>query len=97
MSLFQHGVASGDPDIDRVVIWTRVSPDDARTVPLRWTVARDAGMAGVVATGEVDAGPSTDYTAQADVDGLEPNSHYWYVFDAEGERSPVGRTRTLPV
>ncbi|MEX2547356.1 MAG: PhoD-like phosphatase N-terminal domain-containing protein [Chloroflexota bacterium] len=24
MSLFTHGVASGDPETDRVVIWTRV-------------------------------------------------------------------------
>ena len=35
--VFRHGIASGDPAQDRVVVWTRVrhAGDDA-PVPVRW-------------------------------------------------------------
>jgi alkaline phosphatase D len=96
MTLFRHGVASGDPDADCVVIWTRATPTDHQPVRVRWTVARDPELTDVVASGEVEATADTDYTAAADVEGLETDTHYWYAFDAHGERSPIGRTRTLP-
>lgn len=38
-SLFLHGVASGDPLSDRVIIWTRVSPARPGTVAVLWEVA----------------------------------------------------------
>ena len=47
--------------------------------------------------GEVEATADTDYAVQVDVGGLEPDTHYWYAFDADGDGSPVGRTRTLPL
>ena len=92
---FAHGVASGDPAPDRVVIWTRVSghPDP---VALRWTVARDEGLTDVVAGGEVLVGADTDHTAHVDVAGLEPATAYAFGFDLAGARSTVGRTRTAP-
>jgi alkaline phosphatase D len=95
-SLFRHGIASGDPDTDRVVIWTRVTPRDQAPVDLRWVVARDPELDAVVARGGGAAGPDSDFTFQADIAGLEPATRYWYAFEAAGEQSPVGRTRTLP-
>ena len=97
MTLFRHGVASGDPATDRVVIWTRATTDEDRPISLRWTVAHDARLADVVAQGEVEATADTDYAVQVDVGGLEPDTHYWYAFNADGDGSPVGRTRTLPL
>ncbi|HJR61554.1 MAG TPA: PhoD-like phosphatase N-terminal domain-containing protein, partial [Vicinamibacterales bacterium] len=40
--VFRHGVASGDPLADRVILWTRISgaPADARPLA-RWEIARD--------------------------------------------------------
>ena len=33
---FQHGVASGDPLPDRIILWTRVTPlSGAGTIPVR--------------------------------------------------------------
>ena len=32
-AVFRHGVASGDPLRDRVVLWTRVTPGHARRQP----------------------------------------------------------------
>jgi alkaline phosphatase D len=87
---FTHGVASFDPLADRVLLWTLVNGGG----PVRWVVAARPDMTGVVASGEVRADPEPG-TVTVDVTGLEPASTYWYRFEAAGELSPTGRTRTL--
>src|SRR3954452_21826436 len=94
-SLFLHGVASGDPLADRVVLWTRVE-SSGEPVPVAWRVARDAEFRDVVAEGETKADRDSDFTVHIEAGGLEPSTDYWYVFEAAGQRSPVGRTRTAP-
>ena len=94
--VFAHGVASGDPLADRVLLWTRVSGSSDDRVAVRWQVARDPGMREVVAEGEGTTGPGRDYTFKATAPGLQPGTTYHYRFEALGERSPVGRTKTLP-
>jgi alkaline phosphatase D len=93
-SVFRHGVASGDPLTDRVMLWTHVATDELATAI--WTVARDAQLREPVATGTAHASPEADGTVHVDVAGLEADTTYYYGFAALGERSPVGRTRTLP-
>ena len=93
-SLFEHGVASGDPLTDRVMLWTRLSTD-AASLPVSWTVARDPGLTDVVASGDASAEAEHDHTVHVDVTGLEPGVTYHYGFSAGGESSPVGRTWTL--
>jgi alkaline phosphatase D len=94
---FEHGVASGDPLHDRVVIWTRATtPAWFDDVEVRWQVARDAKMRRVVASGHASANIWRDFTVKVDVDGLDPAQTYYYQFSARGIRSAVGRTRTLP-
>ena len=90
--MWAHGVASGDPTDAGVVIWTR--PDEPGSVT--WAVARDPDLTDVVATGTVEALPERDHCVSVDVGGLEAGTTYWYGFTAHGERSPVGRARTLP-
>ena len=95
--VFRHGVASGDPLADRVVIWTRVTP---REVPgaesVAWMVSRDERFTQVVAKGAVVTSATRDYTVKVDVSQLQPGNTYYYRFESRGERSTVGRTRTLP-
>jgi alkaline phosphatase D len=94
---FLHGVASGDPLRNRVIIWTRVTPVGTRSVPLTWKVATNPDMTGVVASGERNARRDRDFTAKVDVDGLMPGQTYYYQFAAPGGvLSPIGTTRTLP-
>ncbi|MGE3142788.1 MAG: alkaline phosphatase [Hyphomonadaceae bacterium] len=93
---FSHGVASGDPGIDRVVIWTRVTPAQNGPVPVRWVVARDRRLRNVVKTGIVETTELRDYTVKVDVVGLRAGAPYFYGFLAGDQQSPVGRTRTLP-
>lgn len=95
-AVFAHGVASGDPLADGVVLWTRVTVDGAGPVPVRWRVARTPELGNVVARGEAEAGPGHDFTVKVDVRGLEPATTYHYGFEAAGAASPVGRTRTAP-
>ncbi|CAM2854848.1 alkaline phosphatase D family protein [Prescottella defluvii] len=101
---FVHGVASGDPLPDGVVIWTRITPSvDAqpgsgagKAVPVDWEVASDAGFGAVVRRGTVTAVPASDHTVKVDVAGLRPGTTYFYRFTAVGQVSSVGRTRTAP-
>lgn len=93
--IFGHGVASGDPLSDRVVIWTRVTTDE-QSVAVGWVLARDVALEDVVASGETHAHADCDHTVHVDVSGLEPATSYHYAFTAGDETSAAGRTRTLP-
>jgi len=95
---FLHGVASGDPRPDGMVIWTRVTPADpsVRAVRVDWSVWRDGDAAASVGSGTVEAGPDRDFTVKIPVSGLQPGVEYRYAFTAGETRSPHGRARTLP-
>jgi alkaline phosphatase D len=96
-AVFRHGVASGDPLRDRVVLWTRVTPGEPdATVDVEWMIARDARMSRAIARGSARTSAGRDYTVKIDAVGLAAGSTYYYRFAARGARSPVGRTRTLP-
>ena len=94
---FDHGVASGDPLSDGFILWTRISGASGGSLPVRWLVARDPEMNEVLRHGIAWTDDWSDYTVKADVRGLEPGSSYYYCFEINSARSPVGRTRTLPV
>jgi len=99
---FRHGVASGDPLPDGVVLWTRVTPTigaqpgSGPDVLVGWQVARDPQFAQVVRSGTVTTGAARDHTVKVDVRGLTPATAYWYRFVVDGVLSPLGRTRTAP-
>ncbi|MEZ4269648.1 MAG: alkaline phosphatase D family protein, partial [Myxococcota bacterium] len=96
-SLFTHGVASGDPLPDAVVLWTRVSPGTQGAVDVFWEVALDTQFTHRVGAGWETAHPEDDYTVKLDALGLEAATDYHYRFHALGRTSRVGRTRTAPV
>ncbi|MGW4648574.1 alkaline phosphatase D family protein [Kitasatospora sp. NPDC004289] len=101
---FLHGVASGDPLPDGVLLWTRVTPiPEALPGSLKgpdtqvsWQLAEDQGFTAVAASGTVTTTAATDHTIKVDVRGLRPATRYWFRFTAEGVTSPVGRTATTP-
>jgi alkaline phosphatase D len=95
---FAQGVASGDPQRNRVILWTRATPvDPSETLRVRWEVATDPGMKQVRQSGRVTTDRRRDFTVKVDAAGLEPGVTYYYQFETRGVKSPVGRTRTLPV
>ncbi len=95
-SLFQHGVASGDPTPRRVVIWTRVTAPPGRTpIAALWRVL-EADTGRPIANGQTRVRTEADNTIRVDVGGLRPDTRYTYEFEVDGVQSPQGRTRTLP-
>lgn len=94
---FRHGVASGDPLSDRVILWTRVTPPNERAaIAGVVTVFSDAGLTERVGSAPFQTSAARDFTVKVDFDGLAPGTTYYYRFEAQGVRSPVGRTRTAP-
>ncbi len=96
---FQHGVASGDPLADRVILWTRVSPlqsDYTGSLAVAWEIAADEGFSEVLQHGVVQTGPERDFTVKLDATGLSPASTYYYRFRVGDAVSAIGRTRTAP-
>lgn len=92
---FGHGVASGDPLPDAVILWTRFSAEEPAQV--EWEVAKDIAFANITKRGAATANGDRDYTVKVDVTGLEPGTTYYYRFRAAGFTSPMGRTRTAPL
>lgn len=94
---FEHGVASGDPLTDRVILWTHARPSDGSAqVELAWEVATDNAFTALVSSGTVVASQSTGFTVKVDAAGLQSGTSYFYRFRRGGSVSPVGQTRTLP-
>ena len=97
---FQHGVASGDPLQDAVILWTRATPvknsEPVDQVKVTWELARDREFTEVLRRGSASTDLARDYTVKIDVRGLKPNTSYFYRFIGAGAQSPVGRTKTLP-
>ena len=96
-AVFRHGVASGDPLGDSVILWTRVTATAGARPEVGWEVAKDATFTRIVLRGSVTTGVERDFTVKIDASGLEPATTYYYRFTTLGERSPIGRTKTLPV
>jgi len=100
---FTLGVASGCPQPDGVVLWTRLAPDPLAgggvgeaPVEVEWELADDERFTRIVARGSVIALAQDAHSVHVELKGLEPSRTYWYRFTARGERSGVGRTRTAP-
>ena len=92
--VFLHGVASGDPLTDAVIIWTRVTTSETELV-VEWEIASDKDMTDVLDSGEVTTNADSDFTVKVDVTGLSPATTYFYRFFAAEQPSPVGRAKTL--
>jgi alkaline phosphatase D len=94
---FDHGVASGDPLSDRVILWTHARRRFTNLpVVMRWEVARDPTFRRLVSAGWVTARAETGFTAKVDARGLKAGRTYHYRFRTLFDVSPVGVTRTLP-
>ena len=94
---FDLGVASGHPTSTGVVLWTRLSGEHLPDrVDVHWELAHDEAFRRIAARGVETAGADWAHSVHAEPDGLEPGRWYWYRFQALGDRSAIGRTRTAP-
>lgn len=105
---FYHGVASGDPLFDRVILWTRYTPvASGESVYLELRMAEvdpdipfeshlDPDANDNIKIAKIETSTSSDYVAKIDVLGLKSNTHYVFVFTDGIVASEVGQTRTAP-
>ena len=94
---FVHGVASGDPRPDSVIVWTRVEGSNGkRPVVVRLQVSTQADFPpqSLLVNQPLMARPEWDYTIRNKVTGLTAGRRYYYRFLLGNRASTVGRTRT---
>lgn len=95
---FLHGVASGDPQADRIIIWTKISPENtASSLNVEWQISTSQDFNTVLQRGTVSTNAMADFTVKVDVAQLKPATSYYYRFVCNGVMSPVGRGKTLVV
>lgn len=92
---FYHGVASGDPTQNSVIIWTRLTTNESNPT-IEWQVATDTLMQHVIKSGSTNTSIEKDFTVKIDVTDLQPNTFYFYEFKYANKYSLRGRTKTLP-
>ena len=95
--VFSHGVASGDPFADSVVLWTRITPAADGNMDVMWDISHTSDFHKLVASDIVQTNAARDYCIKVVAEGLTPGTEYFYRFRSGETISPVGRTRTLPV
>ena len=94
---FLHGVASGDPLKDKVILWTRLTPNDVSLrLEVIWEIALDQKFSQLVNAGKVQTAQAQDFTVKVDANKLRSNQRYYYRFRYGNVISPIGQTKTLP-
>lgn len=103
---FTLGVASGDPDHEGMVLWTKLAPKPLQLdsgmpidafVEVDWEVATDDQMKSIVQSGTALATPHLGHSVHVETKGLTPDRWYWYRFRVGQYESRIGRTRTMPL
>jgi phosphodiesterase/alkaline phosphatase D-like protein/uncharacterized protein YjiK/2',3'-cyclic-nucleotide 2'-phosphodiesterase (5'-nucleotidase family) len=107
-AFFPQSVASGDPRDTSVVLWTRLMDGDTasnRSVSLHLSTTgplAEVGTTGALGGtnlwtgGTLTAQSAHDGVVKVKVTGLTADTAYYYQFTYNGQRSPIGRTRTAP-
>lgn len=94
---FYFGVASGDPDSQSVVLWTRVTPEGRpKNIKVLWRISPFEDLRQVVDSGMVNTSPDRDYTVKPIAQNLQPHTDYYFQFTYQGVSSVTGRTKTTP-
>ncbi|MCK9902140.1 alkaline phosphatase [Parafrankia colletiae] len=101
---FTLGVASGDPQPNSALLWTRLAPQPLvadgglppARIPVAWEIASDERFRRIVRRGDDWAHPEFGHSLHVDVPGLAPDREYYYRFRVGSWVSPAGRTRTAP-
>jgi len=93
---FAHGVASGDPFTESVVLWTRISPNQDGDIDVSWEISPGPKFVEQTAMGTVTTNAARDYCVKVIASELEAGKDYYFRFHVGDMSSPVGRTRTLP-
>lgn len=92
---FNHGVASGDPLANSIILWTRLTPDSDGEITVSWEISTDQAFSELISTGNTTTNSAKDYTVKVDAIALASGTTYYYRFTSNGAISSVGKTKTL--
>lgn len=98
---FGLGVASGDPTDDGFVIWTRLvdgsagNPVAEGDVSVRHQVSSTPDMTDIVLDAQSTTTEQLGHSVHVTVSGLASNREWFYAFELDGIRSPIGRSITV--
>ena len=98
---YPQSVASGDPQANGIVLWTRIDPS-AMSAPsggfVAWQIAADPTFAAILVQGVAPVDPARDNTVKLPVANavLSPYTVYYYRFLYNLIPSRTGRFKTLP-
>ena len=95
---FHHGVASGDPLEDRVILWTRVTPQKPGPVETILEISESENFNKVVFSKKIQTSSLSDYTIKYDfVAKRYCNSDKWffYRFRIGNTISDIGKSKTF--
>ena len=94
---YPDGVASGDPEPDSVILWTRRPFASGDHATLTVEIALDPKFRRIISSVDAPVLAESDWTCRVLVAGLKPSTIYWYRFtDLTGAGSRIGRTITAP-
>lgn len=95
---FLHGVASGDPQSDRLIIWTRVTPELSNaSLNVEWQISSTVDFKTILQKNTVSTSATADFTVKVDVSKLSPATTYYYRFICNGVTSAIGHGKTLAI
>ncbi|PCG13125.1 PhoD-like phosphatase N-terminal domain-containing protein [Sphingomonas adhaesiva] len=99
--VFAHGVASGDPHADSVLLWTRVTDPAHGPVSGTWEMAEDELFTRIAARGSFSTSAARDHTVKVIASGLKAGREYFYRFRAmdvnrRPKRTPYRRAKGTP-
>ena len=80
---FNHGVASGDPSSDQVMLWTRVTPEQPGPIKVILEVSSSSDFNNIAFTKSLKTSSLSDYTVKYDLsikDIFQSGETFYYRF-----------------
>ena len=96
--VFNHGVASGDPLNDRVILWTRVTPQQAGPVRVILEVSKNKSFSSIIFSQKLQTSSLSDYTIKYDFLAkkyCDSDKGFFYRFRAGNAISEIGKSKTF--
>ena len=95
---FNHGVASGDPTEERVILWTRVTPKKVGTVQVILEISEKENFSKIVFKKKLHTSSLIDYTIKYDFEAskyCKSHEGFFYRFKAGNVFSEIGKSKTF--
>ena len=95
---FNHGVASGDPLEDRVILWTRVTPHKAGPLEAILEISENKNFSKIVYSKKLQTSSLSDYTIKYDFlakQYCDSDNGFFYRFKAGNSISEIGKSKTF--